>query len=53
MEDIRVGLMLLIILFIYIVIIRIFMRIANAIGERLGVGRFVITLFRKMFNGSN
>ena len=39
---------LLIVLFVYIVIMKIYMKVANYIGEQLGIGKFLIFLWRKI-----
>lgn len=48
MEYIHYALDFLSILFIYIVIIKIYMVIANYIGEKLGLGKFFMNLWEKM-----
>lgn len=51
MEYIRFAIALLVGLFIYTIFMRIFMGIANRMGETLGIGRLVIYIYRKIVGG--
>lgn len=48
MDYIYYALSILIVLFIYIAIIKIYMWVANYIGEHLGFGKFFICLWHKI-----
>jgi hypothetical protein len=48
MEYIQYVLKVLIVVFIYIVIIRFIMNVANYIGEKLGFGKFFFKLIAKV-----
>lgn len=48
MEFIQHILGISLVVFIYIVIVGIIMRVANYIGEKLGFGRFFLNLLRKI-----
>ncbi|MBB6218149.1 Ca2+/Na+ antiporter [Anaerosolibacter carboniphilus] len=48
MDYVQYVLNILIVLFVYIVIVKIYMEVANYVGERLGIGQFVIGLCKKM-----
>ncbi|KAB3529416.1 hypothetical protein [Alkaliphilus serpentinus] len=48
MDYIKFSLLLLSAIFIHIVVIGLFMKIANFIGEKLGIGRFVMYLIHKL-----
>ncbi len=47
MEYIQFSLAVLVTLFVYTIIIGIFMKVANYIGEKLGIGKFFINLWQK------
>jgi hypothetical protein len=48
MEYIQYVLKVLIVVFIYIVIIRFIMNVANYIGEKLGFGKFFLNLLQRL-----
>ncbi|WP_202711410.1 hypothetical protein [Sporosalibacterium faouarense] len=48
MEYLRLAVGMLIMIFIFMFIIRIFMKIANHIGETLGIGKFIIGLYERV-----
>ncbi|MCY6354406.1 hypothetical protein [Clostridium sp. ZS2-4] len=48
MDYIQYVLKILSVLFIYIVIIKIYMVVANYVGEKLGIGKFFIYLCKKI-----
>jgi hypothetical protein len=48
MEYIQYVLKVLMVVFIYIVIIGILMRVANYVGEQLGFGKFFLNLWQKI-----
>ncbi|MBS4536169.1 hypothetical protein GOQ29_11135 [Clostridium sp. D2Q-14] len=50
MSNFQEILRLVMILFIWIVIIRIFMNFINNIGKRLGIGKFFVNLLKKVRN---
>lgn len=48
MDYIHYALNFLIVLFFYMVIMKIYMGIANYVGEQLGIGKFIIYLWGKI-----
>lgn len=48
MEYIKLGLGVLVVLFVYMAITGIFMKAANYVGERLGIGKFFINLCKNI-----
>lgn len=48
MEYIQNVLKVLLVVFMYIAIIGIFMRVANYVGEQLGFGKFFLNLWQKV-----
>ena len=51
MESIKLGLTIFFTLFFYVALIGVFLKIANYIGEKLGIGKFLIRLWKKLFSG--
>ncbi|QUH20352.1 hypothetical protein [Alkaliphilus sp. B6464] len=47
MEYIQLNLVVLVTLFVYTAVIGIWMKVANYVGEKLGIGRFFINLWMK------